>query len=178
MARFAGATFKMGAPSSLARDYPDAEPQHDATVGPYYLDKTEFAGADKLPVVGKTWAEADQLCKDAGKRLPTQAEWEYAARSGKLDPKKAALLRKKTAPVGSHKGDCTPDGVCDLLGNVMEWTADDAKGKPGMKVVRGGSIGVGPTDEYYASIHARVPYSSSEGNQEIGFRCALDAPAE
>ena len=76
------------------------------------------------------------------------------------------------AAVGTHPGDCTPDGVCDLLGNVMEWTSDgDARGR----IARGASFRVGVSAGWFASIHARARVAPDQPDPEIGFRCAADA---
>jgi formylglycine-generating enzyme required for sulfatase activity len=171
MVRFAGGTFEMGGPPKYSK-LPGYDAPHSVTVAPFFLDKTEVAGDDGMPATKIAWADAKEHCEKAGKRLPTAAEWEFAARSGTLAD---ANLKKKAggapAKVGTHAGDCTADGVCDLLGNVMEWTADDDKGK---KIVRGASYMVAPGG-WYASIHARVPLDPGTADPEVGFRCAADA---
>jgi serine/threonine-protein kinase len=178
MVRFAGGTFEMGVDPAKYKKIPGVEALHAVTVAPFFLDKTEAAGGDGMPITKVTWTAAKEHCEKAGKRLPTAAEWDLAARSGRLAD--ANLLDKGRGgaeKVGSHPGDCTPDGVCDLLGNVMEWTADDwGKGAPaGSKVVRGASYTVAPTAGWYASIHARLPLAPDTADGEVGFRCAADA---
>jgi formylglycine-generating enzyme required for sulfatase activity len=193
MVKFDGGDLKMGIDPAKAKKIPLAEAHHQVKVAPFYLDRTEMTiagmraaggapadGKDSMPAVRVAWTDADAACRAVGKRLPTAAEWEFAARSAPLDAKKASLLHEKRggpAPVGTHPGDCTPDGVCDLLGNVMEWTADDWPKKAGFKVVRGASFSVGVAAGWYASVQARLPFESDAGDSEIGFRCAADLKA-
>jgi serine/threonine-protein kinase len=191
MARLPGGRFTMGADPALASEFPDALARQATELAPFFLDRTEVTAVAAKAALGQppaptdapdaparsiTWADATEVCKALGKRLPTEAEWEYAAQRSPLSATDARLLpsRGKASPasVGSHPGDCTSDGICDLLGNVMEWTSDGSTGK---RIARGASFRVSPTARWYASIHARLPADPGAPDPEIGFRCAVDA---
>lgn len=104
---------------------------------------TASPAADDHPVVGVTWYGANAYCEALGRRLPTEGEWEFAARgsAGTLYPWgdtwdfNAANVRGSStnadgiviasaAPVGDYADYASRDGIRDLAGNVAEWTAD------------------------------------------------------
>jgi serine/threonine-protein kinase len=140
----------------------------------------------ELPIRDVHFADAEAACQALGKRLPTEAEWELAATRSRLDPAGARLRRKgieAPAAVGSHPGDCTADGVCDLLGNVSEWTSDRWRRGGALdpdddvRTVRGASFRVAPSAAWYGSVQARARVPRSDADPEVGFRCAKDATA-
>lgn len=98
----------------------------------------ERPGRDDHPVNGIEWSQAHVYCRWANKRLPTDAEWELAARGtdgrrypwGNEEPDDTRLHwsnsedRDGTAPVGSHPAGASPYGVLEMFGNVSQWVAD------------------------------------------------------
>ena len=184
------------------------EPQHVVKLGAFYIDKTEVTNkdfeavaehfrdehspCDDCPVNNVSWVEARAYCNSKNKRLPTEAEWEKAAKGGTDDRPEpfddyawsSANSITRTQPVGKKK----PNGygAYDMLGNVREWTNDwfdpdyyqkspkeDPKGPDTgqRKVERGGAFFL-PKRSVTSTI--RYNHPPTFRLYFLGFRCAQD----
>ena len=140
-----------------------------------------FFKGSNLPVETVTWYEAKDYCRKLGKRLPTESQWEKAARGGAItdyywgnsegDISRYAWYvgnsNGKTHPIGQKEPNRF--GLYDMAGNVWEWIADDRNNNGKYKVLRGGSWFSLPADMRSSS---RGTFSPDYSYSSVGFRCS------
>ena len=219
-------SFRMGSGEGRSGE----RPVHDVTLSCFYIGRYEVTQAQfeayrrglrsvrdtasdaaLTPAVSVSWNDTAALCKylssidgsGAVYRLPTEAEWEYAARgpegrrypwgNARPSPEQANVAGEADgwadlAPVGRFPGGSTPLGVLDLAGNAAEWCADwygrypdSPETDPGgpvngrARVVRGGAFLL---DESFVRAAARSGRRPDNGGDFIGFRVARELTAD
>jgi formylglycine-generating enzyme required for sulfatase activity len=197
--------FLMGDPEG----YDDAKPAQHVFLPEFFIDRYEVTnaqyqqfnpsyqypkGQEMFPVVNVTWEDAQAYAAWAGKRLPTEAEWEKAARGedGRLYPwgNQFDASRCNTEESGNrglttihqYPGGTSPFQVEDLFGNVLEWTADYYRPYPGSQytspdfqenfVVLRGSPWIHQGTGTNCATRSYAPAENK--NNFIGFRCVKD----
>jgi serine/threonine protein kinase len=203
-----GGTFMMGRDNGADEA---EQPEHQVNVKPFFIDQYEVvvdqyetwrqgthvtSSELRPPATGVNWDNASGYCKAIGKRLPTEEEWEFAARGtdGRVYPwgnnwqdavANAAGQSKRTSDVGVYKNGSSPFGAYDMIGNVWEWTSSDFRAYPGgrlpasvpsggdLKVIRGGSY---ESTRAYATTTYRTgwPARGAKTYDQTGFRCVKD----
>jgi formylglycine-generating enzyme required for sulfatase activity len=211
MVIIAAGSFDMG-----SRTSPDESPVHRVRVGAFEMDVTEVTAQDfsacvaagacdaiwqapacnagraeraTHPINCVSWFQADAFCRWRNKRLPSEEEWEYAARGaqaskypwGDAGPDGRVCWRRGmdqlgTCRVRSYPNGVSPFGVFDMAGNVWEWTASGSSknySRPrgnAERVMRGG--GWGDVDPDYISATSRGHAAPDNRSYTHGFRCA------
>lgn len=132
------------------------------------------AGQELHPVVGVDFVWAQSFCESLGKRLPTETEWEVAARGpdGVLVPAGVDFETPGSRPAGSVPENVSGFGVFDAVGSVWEWVSNPyAEVEAGQQVRRGGQYG---RVRDGAAMRQAVDPAGQTTVSETGFRCAAD----
>lgn len=176
-------------------------PERKVVLSPFYIDiypvtnekykkvvkEWRFeAGTEDYPVTGLSHDEILEYCTITGKRLPSESEWEKAARGdkdkrlfpwGDMFSRKRCncrgtlfLFLKKVAPVNAFPEGKSPYGCLDMIGNIWEWTSTNVEGKE--FILKGGSC-TSPSKRHL-TIPSRLVINKKSINMYYGFRCCMD----
>jgi formylglycine-generating enzyme required for sulfatase activity len=152
--------------------------QYEVSEKAYHGDHESDTYTD-LPMVSLTWEDADRYCRLQGKRLPSNAEWEKAARGadGRVypwgdespDEERANLGTQVPSPIGSFDRGKSPYGAYDMAGNVFDYA-----GSAEFPSLRGGAWS---TDPSYAASGYLMDQDPTAADPDVGFRCLKDKEA-
>jgi len=189
-------TFTMGCSDFDTQCLPSEKPQHAVTIAPgFWIGQTEVNQAayrtitelspsaskgDTLPVESINWDDAKSYCEAMGLDLPSDAQWEYAARAGDIHATYGPLSdiawfngNSNGSTHSSAQKAANAWGLYDTLGNVWEWVEDWYDSTQKTRVLRGGSY---YNDARSARVSYRFSSDPAKGSRDIGFRCAGQLP--
>ena len=188
---------------------PDERPQREVYVDAFYIDKFEVTNQEfkavfalrkfskdeeRFPVVGISFNQATEYAQKVGKRLPTEAEWEKAARGTdgreypwgmEFDASRCNFSEtgvNDVVRVGTYRPGVSPYGCMDMAGNAYEWASDWYQAYPGntdvtkdygqiFRVLRGGSFA---SDRFMVRCARRHYDRMGSAGHDYGFRCVKD----
>jgi len=166
----------------------------------FCVDRNEYAeiasgteAKDALPIVNKSWTEAQSLCQARGARLCKESEWEFACEGPEMNPYPYGFKRDSSlcnhdrtdlggaeekltdhrAPISAFPACVSSFGAHDMIGNVDEWVEREGQAAPHRSSLRGGWWLPGRNRCRAATLHHEETYSA----KQVGFRCCADAPA-